>query len=44
MGMFNAIVPDDLLHPTNVLKERLSQSTLYVAMREVTSDEAKASL
>src|SRR5512135_274650 len=28
MGMFNAIVPDELLHPTGVFKERLSQSTL----------------
>ena len=28
MGMFNAIVPDALLHPCGVFKERLSQSTL----------------
>ena len=28
MGMFNAIIPDELLHPTGVFKERLSQSTL----------------
>jgi hypothetical protein len=27
MGMFNAIIPDELLHPTGVFKERLSQST-----------------
>ena len=26
MGMFNAIIPDDLLNPTGVFKERLSQS------------------
>ena len=32
MGMFNAIIPDELLHPTGVFKERLSQSTLYAAM------------
>ena len=36
MGMFNAIIPDDLLHPTGVFKERLSQSTLYAAMQQVT--------
>ena len=35
MGMFNAIVPDHLLNPTGVYKERLSQSSLYAAMREV---------
>ena len=28
MGMFNAIIPDDLLNPTGVYKERLSQSAL----------------
>ena len=33
MGMFNAIIPDELLHPTGVFKERLSQSSLYAAMR-----------
>src|SRR5688500_16073794 len=26
MGMFNAIIPDHLLHPTGLFKERLSQS------------------
>lgn len=40
MGMFNAIVPDHLLHPTGSFKERLSQSTLYATMREVDDDEA----
>ncbi len=40
MGMFNAIIPDELLMPTGVYKERLSQSSLYAAMREVTNDEA----
>jgi hypothetical protein len=29
MGMFNAIIPDHLLHRTGVFKERLSQSALY---------------
>lgn len=41
MGMFNAIIPDELLHPTGVFKERLSQSTLYAAMREVPDEEAR---
>ena len=27
MGMYNAIIPDELLHPTGVYKERLSQSS-----------------
>lgn len=42
MGMFNAIVPDHLLNPTGVYKERLSQSTLYAAMRGVPDGEAQA--
>ncbi len=42
MGMFNAIVPDDLLHATGVFKERLSQSSLYHAMTLVRDTEAKA--
>ena len=29
MGMFNAIVPDHLLNPLGIFKERLSQSALY---------------
>jgi hypothetical protein len=44
MGMFNAIIPDELLHPTGVFKERLSQSTLYAAMRQVSDAEARAVL
>ena len=39
MGMFNAIIPDELLHPTGLFKERLSQSTLFAAMLEVHDDE-----
>jgi hypothetical protein len=42
MGMFNAIVPDHLLNPTGVFKERLSQSALYAAMRAVPAEEAHA--
>ena len=41
MGMYNAIIPDHLLHAAGVFKERLSQSALYAAMREV-SDEVAA--
>ena len=40
MGMFNAIIPDDLLHPTGVFKERLSQSALYYETTQVSDDEA----
>ncbi|MGH9582962.1 MAG: fucose isomerase [Bryobacteraceae bacterium] len=42
MGMFNAIVPDHLLNPTGVFKERLSQSALYAAMRRMPEEEARA--
>jgi hypothetical protein len=41
MGMYNAIIPDELLHPTGVFKERLSQSALFAAMREVPDSEAR---
>lgn len=37
MGMFNAIIPDNILHETGVFKERLSQSALYAEM-SVTED------
>ncbi|MBI3415462.1 MAG: fucose isomerase [Verrucomicrobia bacterium] len=42
MGMHNAIIPDELLNPTGVFKERLSQSTLYAAMQKVSDDDARA--
>lgn len=42
MGMFNAIVPDHLLNPTGVFKERLSQSALYAAMIQVDVSDANA--
>jgi L-fucose isomerase-like protein len=42
MGMMNAIVEDSLMNPAGIYKERLSQSALYAAMREVTIDEAQA--
>lgn len=41
MGMFNAIIPDHLLNPTGVYKERLSQSALYHESLQVTDMEAK---
>ena len=41
MGMFNAIIPDELLHPTGAFKERLSQSTLYAAMLQVSDADAR---
>ncbi len=44
MGMFNAIIPDDLLHSTGVFKERLSQSALYARMCEVEDHEAQSVL
>lgn len=41
MGMYNAIIPDELLHVTGVFKERLSQSTLFARMGTVRDDEAR---
>lgn len=41
MGMHNAIIPDELLNPTGVFKERLSQSSLYAAMLQVSDAEAQ---
>ncbi len=42
MGMYNAIIPDHLLHPTGVYKERLSQSALYFETTQVGDAEATA--
>ena len=44
MGMFNAIIPDDLLNRIGVFKERLSQSSLYAAMQQVPDSEATQAL
>lgn len=41
MGMMNAIIEDSLMNPAGIYKERLSQSALYSAMREVTDAEAQ---
>jgi hypothetical protein len=40
MGMYNAIIEDELLNPTGIYKERLSQSALVAAMRLVQDEEA----
>ncbi len=42
MGMFNAVIPDELLNPTGVYKERLSQSALYYETTQVSDEEASA--
>jgi hypothetical protein len=42
MGMYNAIVPDELLHRTGVFKERLSQSALYARMQTVSDRDVQA--
>ena len=40
MGMYNAIIPDNLLHGVGVFKERLSQSALYYETQQVDDQEA----
>ncbi len=42
MGMYNAIIDDELLNPTGIYKERLSQSALVAGMRVVSDAEARA--
>lgn len=42
MGMFNAIIPDHLLHRASAFKERLSQSQLFAAMQRTPDAEADA--
>ncbi|WP_432177766.1 fucose isomerase [Streptomyces sp. NBC_00063] len=42
MGMYNAIIDDELLNPLGIYKERLSQSALVVEMNKVTDGEAQA--
>jgi len=42
MGMYNAIIDDELLNPAGIFKERLSQSALVAKMRTVSEAEAKA--
>ncbi|MGA2534883.1 MAG: fucose isomerase [Terracidiphilus sp.] len=42
MGMYNAIIDDELLNPAGIFKERLSQSALVARMRTVSQAEAKS--
>ena len=42
MGMYNAIIPDHLLHGCGVFKERLSQSALYHETMQVAESEGRA--
>lgn len=42
MGMYNALVEDELMNALGIYKERLSQSALVAAMREVSDAEAQA--
>ncbi|MCC6802431.1 MAG: fucose isomerase [Anaerolineae bacterium] len=41
MGMYNAIIDDEMINPAGVYKERLSQSALVAKMRTVSDDEAQ---
>ena len=42
MGMYNAIIDDEYLNPLGIYKERMSQSALLAAMKQVTDEEADA--
>lgn len=42
MGMYNAIIPDHLLHAMGLFKERLSQSALFAAMQRVPDRTTRA--
>lgn len=44
MGMYNAIVPDELMAPMGFFKERLSQSALYYETLQVADEQAEAVL
>ena len=44
MGMYNAIIDDEMLNPTGIYKERLSQSALLAEMDRVPAEEADAAL
>jgi hypothetical protein len=41
MGMYNAIIDDELLNPLGIFKERLSQSALVAEMGRVSDDEGR---
>src|SRR6202022_1681436 len=40
MGMYNAIIDDELLNPLGIYKERLSQSALVARMRAIPDEGA----
>lgn len=42
MGMYNAIIDDELLNPLGIYKERLSQSALYAEMQRTPDADADA--
>lgn len=42
MGMYNAIIDDEMLNPLGIYKERLSQSALWAEMQTVSDEEAEA--
>jgi hypothetical protein len=42
MGMYNAIIDDEMLNPMGIYKERLSQSALVAGMQRVSDAEAQA--
>jgi hypothetical protein len=42
MGMYHAIIDDELLNPIGIYKERLSQSALWAEMQNVGDQEAAA--
>jgi hypothetical protein len=42
MGMYNAIIQDELLNPLGLYKERLSQSALYYETTQTSEAEAQA--
>jgi hypothetical protein len=42
MGMYNAIIDDEMLNPIGIYKERLSQSALLAEMNRVADEEAAA--
>lgn len=42
MGMYNAIIDDEILNPLGIFKERLSQSALVARMKTVSDQDAGA--
>ncbi len=42
MGMYNAIIDDELLNPLGIYKERLSQSALVAEMHQIGDEQAQS--